>query len=111
MFTFLLSALAGASIGGSYVLLRTPRSGQENQAFIKDFIQTTKTNLDYVTEQASELEQSVYNLTNEIQNIQSYFLPDLMEVAKDFQEDVQISKRRIHDEMNEINRELDQFKS
>lgn len=111
MLTFLLSTLAGATIGSSYVLLRTPRSGRENQAFILDFIETTKINAEHVSEQAFELEQSLNNLTMEVQNIQQYFVPDLLDIVDDFKMEADSSKRRIQDEIQEINRELEQFKS
>ena len=109
MLTFLLSTLAGASIGSSYVLLRTPRSGRENQKFIKDFITTTKVNIDHVSEQAVELEQSLNTLTREVRNIQQHFVPELLDITDDFKTEMDSSKRRINDEVQEINRELEQI--
>lgn len=106
MFTFTLSALAGALIGGSYVLIRTPRTGEENQQFVKDFIQTTQDNLHNVSEQALNVEQAIRNLTTEVQNVQETFIPDVIEIAEDFKIDAAISTRRINDELLEINREL-----
>ena len=67
MFTFTLSALAGALIGGSYVLIRTPRTGEENQQFVKDFIQTTQDNLQNVSDQALSVEQTKAVITKLIQ--------------------------------------------
>lgn len=107
MFTFTLSALAGALIGGSYVLIRTPRTGKENQQFVKDFIQTTQDNLQNVSEQALNVEDAIRNLTTEVQNVQEVFVPEVLEIAEEFKTDAAISKRRIEDEMTEINRGLD----
>ncbi len=106
MFTFTLSALAGALLGGSYVLIRTPRTGKENQQFVKDFIQTTQDNLQNVSEQALGVEQAIRNLTTEVQNVQTTFLPEVMEIAEDFKNEAAVSTRRINDELLEINREL-----
>lgn len=106
MFTFTLSALAGALIGGSYVLIRTPRTGEENQQFVKEFVQTTKLNLQNVSEQALNMEHAIQNLTTEIQIIQESFIPEVMEIADDFKTEAAVSTRRINDEIVEINREL-----
>lgn len=106
MLTFTLSALAGALIGGSYVLIRTPRTGKENQQFVKDFIQTTQENIQNVSEQALSVEQAIQNLTTEVQNIQKNFIPDIIEIAEDFKIEAAVSTRRINDEITEINREL-----
>lgn len=107
MFTFTLSALAGALIGGSYVLIRTPRTGKENQEFVKNFIQTTQANIENVSDQALGVEQAIRNLTAEIQNIQVNFIPEVIEIADDFKTEATISTRRIKNEMEEINRELE----
>lgn len=107
MFTFTLSALAGAVIGGSYVLVRTPRTGKENQLFIKDFIETTQDNIQNVSNQALNMEQAIKNLTTEVQNIQSDFLPEVIDIADDFKNEAALSTRRIDEDLTEINRELD----
>lgn len=109
MLTFLLSTVGGAIIGSSYVLLRTPRSGKENQQFIKEFIQTTQTNIDHVADQAADLQQSLNNLTFEIKNVQQYFVPDLLKIAEDFKVEAAVSSRRIQDELQEIEREISQL--
>lgn len=106
MFTFTLSALAGALIGGSYVLIRTPRTGEENQQFVKDFVQTTQDNLENVSEQVLSVEQAIRNLTTEVQNVQETFIPEVMEIAEDFKTEATVSTRRINDEITEINRKL-----
>lgn len=106
MLTFLLSTLGGAVIGGSYVLIRTPRSGKDNQEFVKNFMNNTKKNLDDVTHKASNLENSLTNLTLEIKNIQKNVVPDLVDIVQDFEKDAKVSNRRIQDEMHEINREI-----
>lgn len=109
MLTFTLSALAGALIGGSYVLIQTPRTGKENQEFVKDFIQTTQANLKNISDQALSVEQAIRNLTNEVQNIQQTFIPEVLDLAMNFKAEAEISTRRINDEIQEINRELNQL--
>lgn len=107
MLTFLLSTIGGAVIGGSYVLIRTPRSGKENQEFIKDFIETTQANLENVSEEASNLGESLNHLTSEVKHIQQYFIPEMLDIVGDFKEDAEISSRRIQHEMDEINHEIE----
>lgn len=109
MLTFLLSSLAGAAIGGSYVLIRTPRSGKENQKFVKDFIQTTQDNIDHVTAETADLQRSISHLTNEVKTIQNHVLPDLVNIANTFKIDAAASSRRIQDNMNTIDREIKEF--
>lgn len=107
MITFLLASLTGSLIGSSYVLLRTPRSGKENQIFVKEFIESTQENIDDVSKQVSGLEGSLNNLNREIKNIQQSFIPDLLDITEDFKNNADISSRRIQDEMKEINLELE----
>ncbi len=107
MFTFIISALGGAVIGGSYVLIRTPRTGKENQRFVKEFIQTTQENVEDVSNQAINLQQSISNLTNEIHNVQTNFVPEVIDIANQFKKETAVSTRRINDEILEINRELE----
>lgn len=106
MLTFLLSTVGGALIGGSYILIRTPRSGKENQLFVKDFIQTTEKNIDNVSNQVHGLKQSLNNLNFEIQNIQEAFVPELLEITDDFKNHAEVSNRRIQNDLDNINREL-----
>lgn len=101
--------MGGAIISSSYVLLRTPRSGKENQEFIKDFTQTTQTNIDQVANQAADLQHSLNNLTTEIKNIQQYFVPDILEIAEDFKAEATVSSRRIQEELKEMEREINQL--
>lgn len=106
MLTFLLSTIGGAIIGGSYVLIRTPRSGKENQLFVKDFIQTTEKNVDHLSNQVLGLQQSLNQLNNEIQNVQDVFVPELLEITDDFQNHAEVSSRRIKSDLDNINNEL-----
>lgn len=109
MITFLLTSLSGGLIGGSYVLLRTPRSGEENQIFVKEFIKSTRENIEDVSKEVSGLEQSLNNLNREIKNIQQSFIPDLFDITEDFKNNAAVSNRRIQDEMEEINLELEKL--
>lgn len=106
MLTFLLSTLGGAVIGGSYVLIRTPRSGKENQLFVKNFIQRTEKNVDHLSDQVLGLQQSLNNLNHEIQNVQEVFVPELLEITDDFQNHAEVANRRIKNDLDNINNEL-----
>ena len=103
MFSFLIVLLGGAAIGGGYVLLRTPRSGSENQIFVKNFVNTTKTNVADVQDKASNLQAAVKELNAEITKLQVGFVPEVMEIVDDFQVEASVYTRRITDEIEQIN--------
>lgn len=107
MFTFMLGAIGGAVVSGSYVLLRTPRTGKENQQFMKDFYHTTKANVEDVSDKASNLQASVNNLNVEVAKLQTGFLPEMMHIAKNFQTEANVYSRRINDGVQEINQEVE----
>ncbi|MDN6161722.1 MAG: YtxH domain-containing protein [Pisciglobus halotolerans] len=111
MLTFLLSTLGGAIIGGSYVLIRTPRSGKENQLFVKNFLETTQKNIDDVSVQAAELQDSLNNLNTEIKKVQQTFIPEVSDISEDFKNNAKVSNRRIQNEIEDINLELEKFDS
>ena len=103
MFSFLTGLLGGAAIGGGYVLLRTPRSGSENQIFVKDFVNTTKTNVADVQAKASNLQAAVKQLNAEVTKLQVGFVPEVMDIVDDFQTEAAVYTRRINDEIEQIN--------
>lgn len=103
MFSFLTGLLGGAAIGGGYVLLRTPRSGSENQIFVKDFVNTTKTNVADVQAKASNLQAAVKQLNAEVTKLQVGFVPEVMEIADAFKTEASVYTRRINDEIEQIN--------
>lgn len=107
MFTFLLGALGGAALGGSYVLLRTPRSGEENQRLVKDYVETTQANIQDVSDKANNLQQSMHNLTTEVELLQVNFIPEVSEIAGRFKDEADMYTRRINDEIETINREVE----
>lgn len=103
MFSFLTGLLGGAAIGGGYVLLRTPRSGSENQLFVKDFYNTTKTNVADVQDKASNLQAAVKQLNAEVTKLQVGFVPEVQKIAEDFQTEATVYTRRINNEIQQIN--------
>jgi len=107
MFTFMLGAIGGAVAGGSYVLLRTPRTGKENRRFMKNFIQTTKANVENVQDEAKNVEEATQNLNTEINKLQLGFIPDVMNTVNDFKTEADVYSRRINDGINIITNEVD----
>ena len=114
MFSFLISASVGALFGGSYVLLRTPRTGKENQEFIKQFYYDTKADVEDVQDKASNVQASLNQLKVEVTKLQTGVVPELMHTADDFKVEAQVYSRRINDEVevlvNEANALLDAIK-
>lgn len=111
MFTFMLGAIGGAVVSGSYVLLRTPRTGKENQEFVKEFYHTTKANVENVQDKTSDVQAAVNNLKVEATKLQLNFLPEVKGIADDFQTEAEVYKRRINDELDVINQEVNLMKA
>lgn len=103
MISFLAGLLGGAAIGGGYVLLRTPRSGSENQIFVKDFYNTTKTNVADVQDKASNVQAAVQQLNAEVTKLQVGFVPEVQKIVEDFQTEAAVYSRRINGEIEQIN--------
>lgn len=106
MFTFMLGAIGGAVVSGGYVLLRTPRTGKENQEFVKDFYKTTKANVENVQDKTSDVQSAVNDLKVEATKLQLDFLPEVMGIANDFQTEAEVYTRRINDEVQIIQQEV-----
>lgn len=107
MFSLLISASVGALLGGSYVLLRTPRTGKENQEFVKSFYHDTKENVEDVQDKASNVQASLNQLNVEVAKLQTGVIPELMHVADDFKVEADVYSRRINDGVQEITQEFD----
>lgn len=107
MFTFLLGALGGAALGGGYVLLNTPRSGKENQRFVKEFYYTTKYNIENVQDKASDMQNAMDALNAEMTYLQLDFMPDVMASVNSLTEEADVYMRRINDGVTEMKNEVD----
>lgn len=106
MFTFMLGAIGGAVVSGSYVLLRTPRTGRENQKFAKEFYSTTKSNVEDVSDKVSNVQAAANNLKLEVSKLQLDYIPEIMHDVNDFKTEAEVYSRRINDGMTEINQEI-----
>ncbi len=107
MFSFLMSASVGALLGGSYVLLRTPRTGKENQEFIKAFYQETRVNVENVQNKVSDVQAKTNDLQVEVAKLQAGPIPEFKHLADDFKTEAEVYTRRINDGIQEITQEVD----
>ena len=107
MFSFLAGLLGGAAVGGGYVLLRTPRSGSENQLFVKNFVETTKSNVEDVQSKASNVQAAVQGLNAEFTKLQVGFIPEVQKIAEDFQTEATLYTRRIQGEIDNISQQAE----
>ncbi len=107
MFSFLAGLLGGAAVGGGYVLLRTPRSGSENQLFVKNFVETTKSNVEDVQSKASNVQAAVQDLNAEFTKLQVGFIPEVQKIAEDFQTEATLYTRRIQGEIDNISQQAE----
>lgn len=107
MFTFMLGALGGAALGGSYVLLNTPRSGKENRYAVKNYVETARYNVENVQDKTADVQNAVENLKTEINLLQWDTVPDIMESVDEFTTEATVYTRRINDEISVINGEVE----
>lgn len=107
MFTFLLGTLGGIALGGSYVLLNTPRSGEDNQRFVKDLYYTTKYNIEDVQDKAANFQDAMNTFNTELNYVQLDFIPDIMGSVNSLTDEADIYMRRINDSVNEMKADVE----
>lgn len=107
MFTFLLGALGGVALGGGYVLLNTPRSGKDNQRFVKDLYYTTKYNIEDVQDKAANFQEAMNTFNAELNYVQMDFVPEIMGSVNSLTEEADVYMRRIDDGVNEMKTNID----
>lgn len=109
MMTFLLSFLGGAFVSGSFVALKTPRNGKENQRALNDYV----TDVKYQSEQFKDATQNVAGALNqlmlEVDALQYGFVPEMEKSMRKFEEHAEIHQRRIEDRIEKINDEVEDF--
>ena len=107
MFSFLLGTLGGVALGGSYVLLNTPRSGVDNQRFVKDLYYTRKYNIQDVQDKATNFQDAMTTLNNELNFVQVDFVPEVMNSVNSLSEEADVYMRRINDSLNEMKADVE----
>lgn len=107
MFTFLLGTLGGVALGGGYMLLNTPRSGKDNQRFMKDLYHTTKYNVEEVQDKAADFQEATNTLNTELNYVQMEFVPEVMNSVNNLTEEADLYIRRINDGVNEMKTDID----
>src|SRR5690625_3343223 len=92
---FLLGSLSGLVVGGIYGLIKTPRSGKENQDYLKDYIDETNRHVQDVTDKVNDLKHSISTLTNEAKFVQNEFMTDIQSTVSEFRYEAEPRLRRI----------------
>ena len=106
MFTFLLGTLGGIALGGSYVLLNTPRSGEDNQRFVKNLYYTTKYNIEDVQDKAANFQDAMNTFNTELNYVQLDFIPDIMGSVNSLTDEADIYIT-INDSVNEMKADVE----
>lgn len=104
---FLLGSLSGIVVGGIYGLIKTPRTGKENQEAIKVYIDDTNTHVQDVTDKVNDLKESISQLTQEAKFVQNEFSADVQATVTDFQYDMEPRLRRIQEHADKIQSEIE----
>ncbi|OJF95765.1 YtxH domain-containing protein [Alkalibacterium sp. 20] len=104
---FLLGSLSGLVAGGIYGLIKTPRSGEENQQALKNYVDETSDHLQDVSNKVNELKISINQLTTEISFVQNDFMDEMQLIAKEFQHEAEPRLRRIQEKSGKIQTEVE----
>ena len=98
--------VVGAIAGGVYGLLKTPRTGEQNREAMKSYIDDTTVLVQDVTEKVKDLKGAISELTNEGKNLATDFAKDMNETAQEFSYEVEPRMRRIQEQANKLNSDV-----
>lgn len=99
---FLLGSLSGLIIGGVYGLVKTPRSGKENQQMVKEYIDDTTNHVQDVSDRVNDLKNAVNTLTEEGKRLQEGFAKDVQSLADDYMHETEPRLRRIQEKSDKL---------
>lgn len=104
---FLLGSLSGILLGGIYGLLKTPRSGKENQQVVKTYIDDTTYHVQDVTDRVNDLKTAVNQLTAEGKSLQEGFVADIQELSDDYMNEAEPRLRRIQEKTDKMTKDIE----
>lgn len=104
---FLLGTLSGVVLGGVYGLLKTPRTGKENQNMLKDYIDDSTDQFKDMNDKVSDLKASIQNLTDEGMKLQNEFMTDIQQISNEYMYEAQPRLERIKRKTDKINKDLE----
>lgn len=104
---FLLGSISGVVLGGIYGLLKTPRSGKENQQMIKDYVDETTYHVQDVSDRVKDLKAAVNTLTAEGKKLQEEFAVDVQKIADEYMYEAEPRIRRIQEKADKMTKEIE----
>jgi gas vesicle protein len=104
---FLLGSLSGIVLGGIYGLLKTPRSGKENQEVMKEYIDDTTYHVQDVSERVKDLKSAINNLTDEGKKLQEGFVQDVQKIADEYMYEAEPRLRRIQEKAEKMTKDIE----
>lgn len=102
---FVLGSLSGLVAGGIYGLIKTPRSGKENQQALRNYADETSDHLQDVSDKVSDLKDSINQLKAEVSFVQNDVMDEMTLIAKEFQHEAEPRLRRIQEKTKKIQTE------
>lgn len=99
----------GAVAGGVYGLLKTPRTGEENREAMKSYLDDTTVLVQDVTDRVKDLKGAISELTNEGKTLATDFAKDMNETVQEFSYEVEPRMRRIQDQANKLNSDVQEM--
>lgn len=103
---FILGSLSGLVAGGLYGLIKTPRSGKENQEALRNYADETSDHISDVSDKVNELKDSINQLKTEISFVQTDVVDEMTLIAKEFQHEAEPRLRRIQEKADKIQTEV-----
>ncbi|GEK91452.1 YtxH domain-containing protein [Alkalibacterium kapii] len=103
---FMLGTLSGVVVGGLYGLIKTPRSGKENQEALKNYADETSDHLSVVSDNVNDLKDSINALKKEISFVQNDVMDEMTLIAKEFQHEAEPRLRRIQEKTEKMQTEV-----
>lgn len=105
---FLLGSLSGVILGGVYGLLKTPRSGKENQEVVKSYIDKTTDHVQDVSDRVGDLKVAIQNLTDEGKKLQEGFATDMQHLTEEYMNEAEPRLRRIQDKADKMTKDIEE---
>lgn len=99
---FFWGLVTGGIAGAAYGLLTTPRSGKENQLFIKEYIQDTTDHVQDVSAKLTDLQGAVQTLAEEGRYFTTVFSKEMDQTISNFTYEAEPRLQRIQENADKL---------
>ncbi|SDQ49941.1 YtxH domain-containing protein [Carnobacterium viridans] len=104
---FMNGLILGAAAGGIYGLLKSPRTGKENRAVLKTYVDDTTVLVNDVSKSVNDLKGAIAQLTNEGKTLAEEFTQDVKESVDEFTYEAEPRMRRIQEHTEKLTADVE----